>query len=153
MEYSNRLEGLGQAIPNTTFIAHLTTTLPETFKNIVDIILHQQAGEQTLAKVLSTLVECEQSEETPHSANQSKHWQPIPSAAPIPSKSETLGGLEAQSNLKRGSSFDQYHHSVNSDIRPAFTKYRGHGGRFTGSGEIRTQNYISGTGLGHKGQS
>jgi len=39
-EFSNHLEGSEQAISDETFIAHLTTTLPETFRNIIDIILH-----------------------------------------------------------------------------------------------------------------
>ena len=72
-EYSNRLEGSEQAIPEEMFIAHLTTTLPETCKNIVDIILHQPAEEQTLTKVISTLVEWEQSQETRRSANEPKY--------------------------------------------------------------------------------
>ena len=46
-EYSNRLEESEQAISGETFIAHLTTALPEMFKNIVDIILHHPVEEQT----------------------------------------------------------------------------------------------------------
>jgi len=42
-DYRNRLEGSEQAISDETFIAHLTTILPESFKNIVNIILHQPA--------------------------------------------------------------------------------------------------------------
>ena len=152
-EYSNRLAGSEQAISDETFIAHLTTTLPETFKNIVDIILHQPAEEQTLAKVISTLIEWEQSEATHHAANQSKYWQPIPSAAPIPSESQTSSALHAQTNPKRRSAFGQYHRAFNSHIRPALTKYHGRGGRFAGSSGMRTQNYIGGRGVGHKGQS
>ena len=58
-EFSNQVEGSEQKISNETFIAHLTTILPESFRNIIDIILHQPSLEQTLPKVISTLIKCE----------------------------------------------------------------------------------------------
>ena len=56
-EFSNHLEGSDQGISDETFIAHLTTTLLETFRNIIDFILHQPSTEQTLLKVIATLIE------------------------------------------------------------------------------------------------
>ena len=98
-EYSNRLEGSEQAISDETIIAHLTTTLPETFKNIVDIILDQPAEEQTLTKVISTLVEWEQSQETRRSANECK--QPLSDTAFLSSNPSLSSALHV--DVKRRS--------------------------------------------------
>lgn len=127
-EYSNRLEGSEQAISNETFIAHLTTTLPETFRNIVDIILHQPTEEQTLTKVISTLVEWEQSEETRRSANESTHRQLVPGVVPTPSDTSISSAFNTQT--KRPASFTQSYCSFNSQVRPYFARNRGSGRRF-----------------------
>ena len=125
-EYSNRLEGSEQAISDETFIAHLTTTLPETFKNIVDIILHQPAEEQTLTKVISTLVEWEQSEETRRSASQST--QPISDPVPVPSNSAFPSALHAET--KRRSAFRPHYRSFYTQSTRGLSRNRGYRGRF-----------------------
>ena len=134
-EYSNRLEGSEQAISDETFIAYLTTTLPETFKNIVDIILHQPAEEQTLTKVIATLVEWEQSEETRRSANEPKY--PAPSTVPEfstsqPSSSALYSGVRNRSSFGSRHRFSSGSHQYSffSPSRTNFVRQRGHRERF-----------------------
>ena len=137
-----------------TFIAHLTTTLHETLKYIVDIILHQPAEEQRQAKVIATLVKWKQSEETRQSASLSKYWQIFPGAVSIPSDTpSTPSALHTRTNPRRYSSMGNYYHFFNSYIRPAFTKYGGHSEMLAGSGKIRMPNYSLVRGLGYKSQS
>ena len=120
-EYRNCLEGSEQAISDETFIAHLTTTLPESFKNIVDIILHQPAQEQTLTKVISTLVEWELSEESRRSAHESN--QTTSSQSPIASSTPISRALYTRSKLRTSS--HQRYHSFHSHVRPSFARTRG----------------------------
>ena len=122
-EYSNRLEGSEQAISDETIIAHLTTTLPETFKNIVDIILDQQAEEQTLTKVISTLVEWEQSQETRRSANECK--QPLLDTAFLSSNPSLSRALHV--DAKRRSNIRQHYRSFYRQPRRGLVRIRGYG--------------------------
>jgi len=139
-EYSNRLEGSEQAISDETFIAHLTTTLPDTFKNIVDIILHQPEEDQTLTKVISTLVEWEHSEESRRTAYDLH--KPAVSSISIPSDPSIASALNARTRYR--SSSGQRHRLFNSHVRSGITRSRGSVGSF----QIRNQRYGSNRGWG-----
>ena len=107
-EFSNRLEGSNQSISDETFIAHLTTILPETFRNIIDIILHQPPTKQTLRKVISTLIEWEQSEETRHTASQlnPSTLGPIREIA-ASLNAEAASPSQSRYNFRSGSSYNR----------------------------------------------
>jgi len=117
-KYRNRLEGSEQAISDETFIAHLTTTLPESFKNIINIILPEPAEEQTLTKVISTLVEWELSEESRRSAHESNH--PTARLSPIASNILIPSALYTES--KQHTSTRQRYPSFHSHVRPGLAR-------------------------------
>ena len=144
-EFSNRLEGSEQAVSDETFIAHLTTTLPESYKNIVDIILHQPAEEQTLTKVIATLVEWEYSEESRRSANKS----PQQTRSPAPMSSNTPISSALNTHTKYRSSFRPHYRSFHSYTKPRFNRIREHGGRF----QTRNQRFGTSRGFRNEGHS
>ena len=139
-EFSNRLEGSDQRISDETFIAHLTTTLPETFRNIIDIILHQPSTEQTLPKVISTLIEWEQSEETRRTASQLNN-----------SSSSLVPAIAAALNAegKTDSPFGNHVRYGSSSNRVGFNRSRARVGKFN----PKFQHNRPRPGLGFKGRS
>jgi len=135
--FSNRLEGSEQPIPNETFIAHLTTTLPETFRNIIDIILHQPPEDQTLPKVIATLIEWEQSEETRRTANQLHQSKPNPGPDI---------GSALNANAAGTGSFNPPYRSSGSYHCPGPARFREQVGKF----KRRTRGCESHRGLGYR---
>jgi len=122
-EFSNHLEGSEQAVSDETLIVHFTTPLPESYKNIVDIILHHPAQEQTLTKVIATLVEWEYSEESHRSGNKS----PQQTRSPAPMSSNTPISSALNTHTKYRSSFRLHYLSFHSYTKPHFNRIREQG--------------------------
>ncbi|RPA90517.1 hypothetical protein L873DRAFT_433575 [Choiromyces venosus 120613-1] len=84
-------------------------TLLDTFKNIVDIILHQPTENQTLTKVISMLVEWELSEETHCTTKQISRTTPT-----IPESSAALN-MEVRNATSVAQPYHPFHphHQLN----------------------------------------